>query len=254
MTRASATRLLFIVPAFNEEASIAAVVRELRTGHPSASVVVVDDGSTDATGMNARCAGARVVPLPFNLGIGSAVQAGLLVAAAERFDIAVQVDADGQHPATEIAKLLGPIERGEADVVIGSRFIGESAYRTPPARRIGIAIFRLINKMLTGETITDSTSGFRAFGSAAIRLLAAEYPHDYPEPEVFVFLCRNGFRVREVPVAMRPRIEGRSSITLMRSAYYMLKVPLASLVGATRRRKPAAGQIGDGARPQSTTG
>lgn len=228
-------RLLFIVPAYNEQASLPAVVRDLRAHHPTADIVVVNDGSSDATAGVARALGVRLVDLPYNLGIGGAVQTGLLLAARECYDVAVQFDGDGQHRADQIAVLLDALRQPECDVAIGSRFLGPAAYQPPLLRRLGIAIFRIVNSLLLGQQITDNTSGFRAYNRRAIAFLAREYPHDYPEPESIVTLCRHDFHVREVPVVMRQRQGGNSSITFFRSIYYMCKVLLAIGVGVTRR-------------------
>ena len=229
------TRLLFIVPAYNEQASLPAVVRDLRVHHPEAEIVVVNDGSTDNTAAVARSLEVRLLDLPYNLGIGGAVQAGLLYAAREGYDVAVQFDGDGQHRADQVGRLLDAFGRYGCDVAIGSRFLEPGGYRAPLLRRLGIAIFRGVNSLVLGQTITDNTSGFRAYTRPAIAFLAREYPHDYPEPESVVTLCRHGFRVREVAVTMRERQGGNSSITFYRSLYYMGKVLLAIGVGATRR-------------------
>jgi glycosyltransferase involved in cell wall biosynthesis len=227
-------RLLFIVPAYNEASNVGPVVRELKAHHPDGTVVVVNDGSTDATAAAASEAGAIVIDLPFNLGIGGAVQTGMLYAERNGFDFAVQFDGDGQHVATEVTTLLAPLRDGSADAVIGSRFLGGRSFRPPLARRLGIALFNGINRIVTGRRFTDNTSGFRAYNRSAIAFLAHDYPHDYPEPESVVTLCRAGFRVIEVPAAMRERQAGSSSITYIRSIYYMFKVLLAIIVGFTR--------------------
>lgn len=229
--------LLFIVPAFNEEESISEVVGDLREHYPKAEVLVINDGSTDDTAAAARKAGAVVVDLPYNLGIGSAVQTGFIYGTRAGSSIAVQFDGDRQHIVEEVEKLLGPILEGSADVVIGSRFIENRGYRAPLFRRIGISIFSLANSLLTRRTVTDSTSGFRAYNRRAIEFLARDYPHDYAEPESIITLAQQGFRIMEVPVDMRPRQGGRSSITLMRSIYYAFKVMIAVIIGATRRRE-----------------
>lgn len=228
-------RVLFIIPAYNEEASLGAVVGDLRAAHPAADIVVINDGSTDRTATVARRLGVALLDLPYNLGIGGAVQAGLLYAARGGYDVAVRCDSDGQHRADQIGALLDPVLRGEADVVIGSRFLVPGDYRAPLARRCGIAVFQIVNSLLLRQRITDNTSGFWAYGRRAIVFLAREYPHDYPEPEAVVTLCRHGFRVGEVAVAMRERQGGRSSITPLRSIYYMGKVLLAIGISATRR-------------------
>jgi glycosyltransferase involved in cell wall biosynthesis len=227
--------VLFIVPVHDEREALPGVLADLRQHWPQACVVVVDDGSCDGSGAAARRLGAEVLALPCNLGIGAAVQTGLLCARDRGADIAVQFDGDGQHRADQVAALVAPIVAGDANAVIGSRFLRGTGYRAPLGRRLGMAILRAVNSRLAGQLLTDTTSGFRAYDAAAVAFLAGEYPWDYPEPESVVTLVRHGFRVLEVAVEMRERQGGRSSITLWRSAYYMLKVLLAVAVGATRR-------------------
>jgi glycosyltransferase involved in cell wall biosynthesis len=226
-----APRCLAIVPAFNEAATIAEVVSELRDFDPELEVLVVDDGSTDITSAVAEAAGARVLRLPINLGIGGAVQAGYLYAFERGFDLAVQVDGDGQHDPKELGRLLEPILAQRADLAIGTRFAGERSYRAPLARRIGISLFAALVSLRVRQRMTDTTSGFRAVNRRGIRLFAADYPHDYPEIESVVTAARGDLRVCEVPVAMRQRVAGRSSITAFRSFYYVVKVLLALFVG-----------------------
>ncbi len=229
-----------VVPAYNEEASIGAVVAEIRAADPEFEVVVVDDGSTDGTGELARRAGATVLTLPYNLGIGAAVQTGLQYAADNDFDVAVQIDGDGQHDSQELDKLLAPVLTGRADFAVGTRFAGGGRYRPSLFRRIGIALFAGIVTLIVRQRVTDTTSGFRAMNRRGIRLFADDYPHDYPEVEATVLVFRHRLRMVEVPVAMRPREAGRSSITPLRSLYYMGKVSLALFVGLLRPR-PAGG-------------
>jgi glycosyltransferase involved in cell wall biosynthesis len=226
-----APRCLAIVPAFNEAASIAEVVSEIRDFDPEIEVLVVDDGSLDATAAVAESAGARVLRLPVNLGIGGAVQAGYLYAFERGFDLAVQVDGDGQHDASELRRLLQPVVAGRADLAIGSRFAGPGSYRAPFARRIGIGMFATLVSLRVRQRMTDTTSGFRAVNRRGIRLFAADYPHDYPEVEALVTAARGDLRVCEVPVEMRQRTSGRSSIGAFRSFYYVVKVLLALFVG-----------------------
>lgn len=230
-------RSLVIVPAYNEAAAIAATIADIRAGFPDAAIVVVNDGSRDGTAEAARRAGVAVLDLPFNLGIGGSVQAGLKYAVKCGFDVAVQVDGDGQHPGCEIPKLIAPILAGEADVVIGSRFLpGSNGFRSSRERRAGIFLFRLLNRLFIRQKITDATSGFRAFNRESQAVLAESYPRDYPEPEAVVLLARRGFRLLEVPVAMRERQGGASSIHGWRAYYYMLKVILSLSIEMLRKR------------------
>jgi glycosyltransferase involved in cell wall biosynthesis len=225
-----------VVPAFNEAGSIRSVVAEIRDADPEFEVVVVDDGSTDGTAELARSAGATVLSLPYNLGIGAAVQTGLQYAWERDFDIAVQVDGDGQHDARELRTLLAPVLAGEADIAVGSRFVGTHAYQASLARRAGIVLFAGVVSLIVRQRVTDTTSGFRAMNRRGIRLFANDYPHDYPEVEATVLVFRHRLRMVEVPVAMRRRENGRSSITAFRSLYYMGKVSLALFVGLLRPR------------------
>jgi hypothetical protein len=232
-------RRLAVVPARNEEDAVAGVVTELRAFHPALDVLVVDDGSTDATAERAAAAGAAVVRLPFNLGIGGAVQTGFKYALVHGYETVVRLDGDGQHDPGQIPKLLEPLERGEADVVIGSRFAGGNGeYRPPLARRAGIRWFAGLVSLLTRQELTDTTSGFQCVNARAIRLFAADYPHDYPEVEAAVMVVRHRLRILEVPASMRGRETGRSSITALRSFYYAIKVTLALFVGMFRRAVP----------------
>jgi glycosyltransferase involved in cell wall biosynthesis len=209
----------------------------LRAFDPELDVLVIDDGSEDGTAASAAAAGAAVVRLPFNLGIGGAVQTGFKYALEHGYDTAIRLDGDGQHDPQEIPRLLVPLARGEADVIVGSRFAdGGGDYRPPFARRAGIRWFARLVSLLTGQKLTDTTSGFQAVNARAIRLFAADYPHDYPEVEAAVMVVRHKLRIMEVPVRMRGRETGASSITALRSFYYAIKVTLALLVGIFRRR------------------
>jgi hypothetical protein len=229
-------RIVAVVPAFDEEDAIGPVVRGLAEFDPEIDVVVVDDGSRDGTADAAEAAGAVVVRLPFNLGIGAAVQTGFRYALEGGYDVAVRLDGDGQHDPAELPKLLAPLERDEADVVTGSRFRAEDgSYRPPLGRRLGITWFAKLVSMLARQRVTDTTSGFQALNRPAIALFARDYPSDYPEVEATVLLLKHRLRLAEVPVEMRERETGSSSITFLRSFYYAVKVTLALFVGMARR-------------------
>jgi glycosyltransferase involved in cell wall biosynthesis len=232
----SSRKVVAVVPAWNEEGAVGHVVDAIRALQPEFDVVVVDDASTDATAAVAEARGATVLRLPFNVGIGGAVQTGFRYALENGYDLAVRLDGDGQHDPSELGKLVGPIERGEADIVIGSRFVdGRATYRPPFARRLGIRIFARLVSLLGGQRVTDTTSGFVALDRVGIELFAAEYPHDYPEVEATLVALRSGLRLAQVPVEMRVRETGASSITFVRSLYYIVKVMLALLVASLRR-------------------
>ncbi len=223
-------RCLAIVPALNEAGAVGDVVRAiLKAGDGRLDVLVVDDGSTDGTAMAARDAGARVVSLPFNVGIGNAVQTGYRVARAEGYDVAMQIDGDGQHPPEQVGLLLAEIAAG-ANYVVGSRFVEDAGYQTSRTRRGAMVFLSKLVSMAVGQRVTDTTSGFRAADRATIELFAGHYPPDYPEVEALVLAHRAGLRIAEVPVVMLQRSTGTSSITPLRSGYYMVKVSLAVLV------------------------
>jgi hypothetical protein len=229
-------RVVAVVPAYNESGAIGRVVEEIRAALPGAEIVVVDDASADDTAAVAEARGATVLRLPFNVGIGGAVQTGFRYALEQGFDRAVRLDGDGQHDASEIPVLFAPLERGEADLVIGSRFVdGSTSYRPPLARRLGIRVFARLVSLLGGQRVTDTTSGFVAIDRAGIELFAREYPHDYPEVEATLVALRSGLRLSQVQVEMRERETGTSSITFLRSLYYIVKVLLALLVASLRR-------------------
>ena len=228
--------MIAIVPAHNEERAIGGVVDEIRAFDPSFDVVVIDDGSTDGTAAVAAGRGAAVVVLPFNLGIGGAVQTGFKYALEHGYELAVRLDGDGQHDPAELPKLLGPIRAGAADIVTGSRFtLDDPSYRAPLARRIGITWFAKLVSLLTRQRVTDTTSGFQALNLSGIALFAGDYPSDYPEVEATVLVFKHRLRPLEVPVRMREREHGESSITFVRSIYYMLKVTLALFVAMVRK-------------------
>ncbi len=241
-------RILCIIPAYNEEEAVVQVVRELREHLPQADVLVVDDGSFDRTAERARAAGALVCSLAFNLGIGAAVQTGLKYAARNGYDVAIQVDGDGQHPAEEIPPLLEVLEKNsEVDVVIGSRFLPspgrpvQDGFKSTGTRRIGIRIFAAAISVICRQRLTDTTSGFRATRGEAIGFLGRFYPRDYPEVEALVLLHQAGYVIRETPVVMRERQGGASSIRLGHGLYYMIKVFMAVALGLLKETKGLKG-------------
>jgi glycosyltransferase involved in cell wall biosynthesis len=235
-SRIRPARGLAIVPAYNEERTIGAVIERVHRESPGFDVVVVDDGSTDCTAQLAEAAGARVLRHPFNLGIGGAVQSGYRHAFDEGYELAVQVDGDGQHDPAAIESLMRAMGTEGVDMVYGSRFLEDSGYRTSAGRRFGIRLFSFVLSKIVRQRVTDPTSGFRLCNRRAIELFARDYPHDYPEVEAILMVHAHRLRMREVPVEMHARQGGRSSITSVESAYYMIKVMLAIFVGLFRRR------------------
>lgn len=228
-------RRIAIVPAFNEERNVGRVVDELRAFDPALAVVVISDGSADRTAEVAVEHGAHVVRLPFNLGIGGAVQTGFRYAWENGYEVVVRCDGDGQHIPSELPKVLGPVLAGDADIVVGTRFGSDNGYRSSATRRIGIRLLALIVSAIAHQRVTDTTSGFQALNRRALELFAADYPHDYPEVEGIVMTIKHHLRLREVPVSMREREHGQSSITALRSIYYMVKVLVALFVSLFRR-------------------
>jgi glycosyltransferase involved in cell wall biosynthesis len=227
---------LVLLPAFNEAARIGRVLAGIRAAAPEVAVLVVDDGSVDDTARVARAAGARVVRLPFNLGAGVAAQTGYKFAVREGYDCVVQLDSDGQHEPADIPALMEVIARREADVAIGSRFLGAAEYRAGALRRTGMGVFGLLAWLLTGVRFSDVTSGFRAFGGDVVRFVATEwYPTDYADADVLITLRRAGFRLTEVPVRMYPRPGGRSMHAGLRPVYYVFKMLLSVALAPLRR-------------------
>ncbi|MEA2426988.1 MAG: hypothetical protein QOF37_616 [Thermoleophilaceae bacterium] len=230
-------KALAVVPAYNEEATLGRVIAGVRDHAPNFDIVVIDDGSTDRTREIAEAAGVQVLRLPFNVGIGGAVQAGFTYALEEGYDFMIQVDADGQHDPSEISTLVRMyLTDGTQDVIVGSRFLKDLEYVGPISRRAGIHVFAFLLSRFVGQKITDPTSGFRLYNRRAISLFARDYPHDYPEVESVLVLHFHRLRMREVAVRMFQRGGGASSITSGKSVYYMIKVLLAIFVGLARAR------------------
>ena len=221
---------LIIIPAYNEQESIKKTVEDIIKNAPEFDYIVINDCSTDRTKEICETEKFNVVHLPVNLGIGGAVQTGYLYAARNGYDIAVQVDGDGQHDPKFLSKMAEFIEAEHADMVIGSRFINKEGFQSSGARRVGIKYFTMLIKLLTGAKITDPTSGLRI-----IEFFAEEYPKDYPEPESVVAILRRKKKVLELPVIMRERSGGVSSISMKKSVYYMIKVSLAILIERIRK-------------------
>lgn len=232
-------KLLIIIPCYNEEAALPTLLSELNAlnlpGHYQTEIAVINDCSRDNTCAIAGQYNATVLDLPINLGIGGAVQTGLLYALHNNYHMAVQMDGDGQHPPAELIKLLACYETTGANLVIGSRFIRKQGFQSSFVRRLGIGYFHWLNKLFTGQNIFDSTSGFRLFDKKAIQLAAAYYPDEYPEPESLVFFSRAGLTIRETPVVMDRRNGGQSSIGNSASLYYCIKVTIAMFFSSIRK-------------------
>lgn len=223
-------RVLIIIPAYNEADNIVQVVRHMKEEAPWCDYLVVNDGSTDRTLSLCEQEDFSYLDLPINMGIGGAVQAGYIYAYKNNYDIAVQMDGDGQHDVAYLDKLLEPILKEEADVVIGSRFLEKEGFQSSAGRRMGINILSGLIWLTTGKRIMDVTSGYRAVNRMFIEIYSKDYPMDYPEPEAIVSAIMHLGRVQEVPVQMRAREGGVSSITFKKSVYYMIKVTLAILL------------------------
>ena len=223
-----------IIPAFNESESSLKTVQNIRESAPDFDVIVINDSSKDNTLDICREHNIPVLDLPINLGIGGAVQTGYLYALKNDYDIAVQMDGDGQHDARFLSMMEKTLEDKHADMVIGSRFIKKEGFQTSGIRRVGIGIFRFLTRYLFGKEITDATSGMRMSNRRTIELFVKDYPRDYPEPETVCRLLRKHYKVLEVPVMMRERENGVSSISMKKSVYYMVKVTLAILIERIR--------------------
>jgi glycosyltransferase involved in cell wall biosynthesis len=238
-------RTLVFIPAWNEQASLGGVIADVRRALPAADILVVDDGSTDATAARARECGVLVASLPFNQGLGAALQTGYLYALREGYDFCAHLDADGQHPAAEVARLLAEVESDRADLVIGSRYhahaeAGSDDYRPTLSRRIGTSVFRFFLTLATRQRFTDTTSGMRAANRRVMSLFSEHYSPDFAEIESLQLAVRQGLRVEEVPVRMLERTGGSSFLTPLRSAFFIFKGIVVLLVGQFRPRHAEA--------------
>lgn len=223
-------KILVIIPAYNEEENIVSTVSALTQTCPYVDYIIINDCSKDRTERICREQGFQYISLPVNLGIGGGMQTGYRYAKEQGYDIAIQFDGDGQHNAEYIRDLIDPIEKGDADLVIGSRFINKEGFQTSFMRRVGINMLGGVLKLCGGVRITDATSGFRAVSKDVIDFFSENYAQDYPEPESIIAARVSGFTVKEVPVVMNERTAGVSSISSLRSVYYMIKVTLAILI------------------------
>ena len=226
---------LIIIPAFNEEENIEKTVTSIEKDAKEFDYVIINDCSTDRTKQICEQKGYNIVNLPINLGIGGAVQTGYKYAYVNEYDVAVQVDGDGQHDPEFLNEMAEYIEKNKVDMVIGSRFIEKKGFQSSAARRMGIKFFSTLIKVLTGAVITDPTSGLRMVGRNVIEIFAKDYPRDYPEPESVVAVLRKKLIVKEIPVIMHEREGGVSSISPKKSIYYMIKVTLAMLIERIRK-------------------
>ena len=227
-------KTLIIVPAYQEASNILRVIEDIRSHLSQADILVVNDGSTDETGLLARRAGVRVIDHPFNMGIGASVQTGFKYAHRQDYRAALQLDGDYQHPAEEAPRLLQVLEETPADLVIGSRFVVPTGYKGSWFRRTGNRLFQWVNLLIVGQKIVDNTSGFRAYSRKAVDLLSETYLGEFPEPESIGYLKSQGCTIVEIPVRMRARAGGASSITPIRSIYYMVRV-MASILSFNRK-------------------
>jgi glycosyltransferase involved in cell wall biosynthesis len=224
-----------IIPAFNEAGSVARVIGEVRAFDQGFEVVVVDDGSSDRTSEVAAQHGARVLTLPFNLGIGGSVQTAFRYAQENGFELAIRLDGDGQHDATQLPALIAPVLDGTADIAVGSRYLGDGGYRQSAHRAVGNRILAGAASLVARQRVTDPSSGFQALNARTIELFADDYPHEFPEVEATVLVAKCRLRRVEVPAAMRERLAGQSSHGMIKSAYFLAKVLLALFVTIFRR-------------------
>lgn len=223
-------RILLMIPAYNEAKNLEKLIRELKVKTPECDYVIINDGSKDNTEEVCSKNGYNVLHLPINLGIGGGIQTGYRYALKYGYDIAIQIDGDGQHDAAYVGAVIQPLLNEEADVVIGSRFLEKEGFQSSASRRVGINWLSWLIWLCTGKRVKDVTSGFRAVNKKFIAVYAEDYPTDYPEPEAIITAVMNRGKVLEVPVVMRERESGTSSINLKKAIYYMVKVTLAILI------------------------
>ena len=230
-------KLLILIPSFNEEKNLPEVLgellqvkRELYEKKVDADILVIDDGSEDQTTMVARKANVSVLQLPVNVGYGAALQSGFLYATDKDYDLVVSIDADGQHQPPDIIKLVDAFIKDPHDVILGSRFIVDTGYETNLPRRMGIKLFSVVLKMLSGKHIADVTTGFQLLTRPVVRLFATEYPHDYPDAQMLLLLALSGFRIKEIPVVVKQRLHGQSMHSSFKSIFYPVRNLLAIVV------------------------
>ncbi len=253
MEQSPSLRTLVFIPAWNEEASVDAVIADVRAHLPEADILVVDDGSTDTTSERARAAGVLVATMPFNQGLGAALQTGYLWALRQGYDFCAHLDADGQHPAAEVARVLAEVQADRADLALGSRYAEQTEplpgaelhgdnYQATFTRRIGINVFRLLLTLATRQRFTDTTSSMRAANRRVMKLFSENYSPDFAEIESLQLAVREGLRVEEVPVRMLERTGGSSFLTPLRSAFFIFKGLIVILVGLFKPRRAEAEQ------------
>ena len=230
-------KTLIVIPSYNEEYSIAGVLKDIKKQALKIQVLVIDDGSSDKTAQIAQEEGAKIISLPYNSGYGVALQTGYIYARKHHYSIVIQMDADGQHDPACIHDLLSEIINSDADVVVGSRFLGENTYRTSTVRRIGMFIFGKVASLFCKTRVSDPTSGFQAIKGKAIAFVASDYyPPDYPDADFLIMLNRSGFKVREIPVKMHPSVVDKSMHGGSQSIYYVLKMFLSIFVTLLRKK------------------
>lgn len=230
-------RVLVIIPAYNEEACIYKVITSIKEYHKNIEILVINDGSTDNTSFKAKEAGVEIIELEKNLGIGGAVQTGFIYAYNEGYDVAIQLDGDGQHDPRDLSKLLTPILEASADIVIGSRFLKSNGYKADFIRSLGMRYFEKLVYVLCGKCYYDTTSGYRAINRRGMELFIQYYPCDYPEVEAIIYALKNDLNVIEVETLMKKRQGGKSSISFLKGAYYMLKVTLSLILQPIREKE-----------------